>query len=680
MASLNTLRTKGGLFLSIVIGIALLAFILGDFGGRNRNHNPTVGEINDTKITYQEFEAERRFQEMRFKGANVQDAYEQTYDMAWASMLMRLSYEPGFEKLGLTISNEEMLDMVGGVFISPILTQNFRNPETGAYDPRILNDYMMQLRQQGDTYTWPFIERQIKEERMMSNFMALVSGGMFVNNIELELGVAAENYSRDARVIFKPYSEIPDSEVAVSDAEIKKYWEDHKVRFKRTAFRDIEYVAFEIVPSADDMEKGRLRAEELAAEFAAATNAEVFATLNSPDDKTPPRFVNESTVDPRMAEALFGKPEAVYGPVLNGNTFTTSRLAESRSLPDSVNLSMIALFPTDVNLADSLMRVANGSNFADLARLYSRDRQTAPSGGEVGNIDPALILANDPVMAEAVLAANKGAVTRVTGNEGYIYIIHVVNKTAPVRKVKIATVTYIVRPSSATEYEILGRAQEFHAKANGSYDNFRQAATEMALPKRMARVNSSSRDVDGMENSIRLVRWAHDHKKGTVSDPEKIGNDFIVAVITGIAEAGTASLEEVTAEIRELLARRKKGELLAERMNGSSIDQIAEALNLQVIEAEGVQMGQFSVPGIGMELRLIGAISTTEQIGKLSDPVKGSQGVYRFEVSSIDGVNEMTADDVRIKIESMNSYYLPNFIINALLEKSNVQDRRALYF
>lgn len=680
MASLNTLRTKGGLFLSIVIGIALLAFVLSDLAGRTKNTNPTIGIINDTKVKYSEFESERQSQEMRLKRANVQDTYEQAYNLAWGNMLMRLSYEPGFAKLGLNNSKDEVLDMVGGTFISPILLQNFRNPETGVYDPRILNYFLMQLREQGDNQTWPYIEQQMNEERTMSKFMSLVEGAMFVNNIEVEMGVAAENFSRDARVIFRPYSDIPDSEVNISDAEIKKFYNDNKNRFERGAFRDIEYVVFEVVPSADDMEKGRIRAEELAAEFTTAPNPELFVTLNSPDDRTPPRFVSESQVDARIAGALFGNPGAVYGPVLNGNTFTISRLADTRSLPDSVNLSMIALLSTDTNLADSLMGIANNSNFAELARLYSRDQQTAPSGGELGYIDPSMILANDAPLAEAILSANKGAITRVASKDGNIYLVHVINKTAPVRKVKIATVTYTVRPSTATENAILGQAQEFFAKADGSYENFRQAASEMAMPKRVARIGSDAREVDGMENSLKLVRWAYTNKKGAVSEPEKIGNDYVIAAITGVAEAGIAPLEEVTAEIRDILTIRRKGELLAEKMNGSSIDQIAETLNLQIIEAEGVQMGMFSIPGIGMELRLIGAISTTEQTGKLSEPVKGVQGVYRFDVSSINKVNEMTADDVRVKIESVNLYYLNNFVINALIEKSNVQDKRVLYF
>ena len=58
MAGLNTLRTKGGLFLTFVIGIALLLFVVslafenGGMGGQD----PKVAEINGEKITYTHYQ------------------------------------------------------------------------------------------------------------------------------------------------------------------------------------------------------------------------------------------------------------------------------------------------------------------------------------------------------------------------------------------------------------------------------------------------------------------------------------------------------------------------------------------------------------------------------------------------------------------------------------------------
>ena len=57
MASLNTLRTKFGVILSVVIILALLAFIisLGPEMGFFGSNDPTVGVINGEKVGYMEY-------------------------------------------------------------------------------------------------------------------------------------------------------------------------------------------------------------------------------------------------------------------------------------------------------------------------------------------------------------------------------------------------------------------------------------------------------------------------------------------------------------------------------------------------------------------------------------------------------------------------------------------------
>lgn len=679
MASLNTLRTKGGWFLTGVILIALLAFILGDLGSCRGNQNPVVGEINGVKIKYSDYMQERQTQESIIKMTGATDQGEQSYDNAWMELIMKHSYLPGFELLGLGNSEQEQIDMTSGVYLSPVIMSYFRNPETGMFDQELMRHFVREMNP-NQRAMWSYIQKQMNDERQISKFGILVANAMMVNDLEVKAGMNAENNAYDARVIFKPYSSIADSTVTVTDAEVKEYYTKHQSKYHRAASRNIEYVSFDIVPSAEDMAAGHKRAEELAAQFAAAENPTSFVTLNSPDDRTAPVFVRESEVETSVAAALLGKPDAFYGPVLSGETFTMSRLAETRMIPDSVTFSIIAVSPKEKNLADSLMGVANHANFADLARTYSQDRSTAAKGGEIGTVDPLLFSQQYPKMVEALIATPKGQIVKAE-EDGAIFLLDITGKTAPVSKVKIATVKYTVRPSSVTHAAVMNQAREFYDKAKGSYEDFNKTANEMALPKRTATIHSSDRNVTGIENSLSLVRWAFEKKKGAIAEPEEFAGSYVlVSTLTGVVEDGVAQIADVSSEIRSLLLQRKKADLLAEQMTGASLDAVAQGQNLEIYDVEALKFSAFMVPGIGFEPRLVGAICSTGQTGRLSAPVKGAQGVYLFEVTGVEKTEETTEADEKLRLESIGQYLVNQLMMMSLNEKSNIKDLRVLYF
>ncbi|MCL2560735.1 MAG: SurA N-terminal domain-containing protein [Rikenellaceae bacterium] len=680
MASLNTLRTKGGWFLTAIILIALLAFILGDIGPGTGGKDPVVAEINGVKIKYSEFSQEMHTQDnlIRMMGGGT-DTGDQAFDAAWMELIMRHSFIPGFTFLGLNNSEREQIDMTSGVFLSPVIMSYFRNPETGMFDMQMLRFFIENMGWE-QQMMWSFIQKQMNDERMMSKFGVLAANGLKVNDIDVRSGVNAENNAFDARVIFVPYTSVDDEAVSVTDAQVREYYANHKSRFRRTASRGIEYVVFDIIPSADDMAAGYRHAEDLAARFAAAENPAAFAALNS-EDRTPARFAREAEVETSVAAALLGgQPEAFYGPVLRGEMFTMSRLAESRMIPDSVRFSIIVLL--DNAPADSLMRVVNAGNFAQLARQHSEDIQTALDGGDVGTVDPLVFEQQHPAIMEALISTPRGQIVRVAEG-GATFLVHVTERSAPVRKVRIATVQYTVRPSSVTHAAAMNRAREFYNNARSGQEAFNAAVTDMALPRRVARIESGDRNVSGIENSRQLVRWAFGEKRGAVSEPQEFGDFVIVASLTDIVEDGIAPIEAVTPEIRTLLRQRAKGDMIAQQMTaaGGSIDAIAAARALEIQEVEGLAFSSFGLPGIGgMEPRLVGAITAATQVGRLSAPVQGNMGVYMFEVTNITHEENTTEIDQRLRLESVAQYFLNESIMRALYDRSNVRDFRMRYF
>ncbi len=671
MASLNTLRTKGGWFLTGIIMLALLAFILSDLSGRRGGENPTVGRVNGEKVTYMDFINERTRQEGMI-GQGGEEAAERAYQSAWSEIVSKKAIVPGFKEMGLGLSEAEQADMVsgtGGGYLSPVIEQFFRNPETGTFDPQMLAYFIQQ-----NPAMWQTVLAQAGDERLFSKYSALVANTLAINDLEVKQAAATDNSSYSARVIFKPYSSIADSTISITAGELKKYYNDHKEKFKKEASRSVEYVVFDILPSAADLKAGETRAQELAQQFAQAADPAAFAVSNS-DDKTPSAFVNEGSLTPAVATAILAGE--MYGPILDGETYTMSRLAERRLLSDSVSFGAIILSDDKASLADSLMGVVSKNNFKELALAYSEDRETPMAGGETVTLDPMGMI---PELRERLLETPIGQITRVTSG-GYIFILDVIGRTAPVSKVRVATVKYAVRASAATHAEVTGKAREFYTTAVGSKAAFDKAASEMSLAKRTAIIANTAREGDGLANSLALVRWAYGAKQGAVMEPEELTRDYIVvAVLTGVTEKGVAPFDDVETQIRSLLVQRKKGDMLAETMTGSSLNNVAQGQNLEIVETDGLQFSAFSILEFGFEPRLVGAICSSKERGKLSKPVRGVSGVYAFEVTDIVTTDTVDEAGIRARLESMQEYLMNGGVMNALYEKSNVEDYRAKYF
>ena len=118
MASLNDLRTRGGWVLTIVLAVAMLAFVLGDLfssGSIFASRQNRVGKINGEVIDYQVYlnqtENIKNIYTMLWgTSAFNADQYDMIYDEAWSDLVMTHAYAPSFEKLGLTVTNAEVVD------------------------------------------------------------------------------------------------------------------------------------------------------------------------------------------------------------------------------------------------------------------------------------------------------------------------------------------------------------------------------------------------------------------------------------------------------------------------------------------------------------------------------------------------------------------------------------------
>ncbi|MBR2049302.1 MAG: SurA N-terminal domain-containing protein [Rikenellaceae bacterium] len=688
MAGLNTLRTKGGLFLTIFIGGALLMFIIslafenGGMGGQD----PKVAEINGEKITYTHYQdtfdaVQNNLSTMSGQDYSSSEAQDAVHNVTWQQLLNQYAIEPGFAKMGIDVSDEERIELISGQYVSPIIVSAFTNPQTGMFSPEEVVNYLNAAaadQQYGPLMMqrYEMLVHDAQVQRAMEKFVGLVSKGVFVNDLEVAAGVTAANKAFTGRWVGQNYMQVADSLVKVEKADVEKYYNENKKSYKQMPSRSISYVVFEVEPTENDRLAAANEVEKIAAEFAATDEPLIYAKSKS-RETVDEAYYSKEALSAEMAAIAFGKDRnQVYGPVLENDVYHISRVTDVRSMPDSVGVSYIVLAQNAAK-ADSLMAAAKGgADFAAMAMEFSEDRATAELGGELGTLPYS---AYPEEFRAEIDNASKGSIFKVDMGQ-VVYVVRLDRKDAPVMKAQVATISYPIMASPSTEKDIHSIANQFSVAAQGSVEKFNAAAAENAVVPRVARIMNSDRQIAGMSDDSRsIVRWAFDAEVGEVSEIYTVDRDYVVAIVTEKRDEKYATLQQVYNEVYPMVVNQKKFELLKSKLAGKSLEEAAAELGVEVGTFENVTANGFYIDGIGVAPRTIGAISQAAE-GQLSQPINDITGAYVFVVDQVVEAENQTAEKEQVRQQAMAEAQAAQRMNQALYEGSEIEDLRVKFF
>ncbi len=672
MISLNTLRTKFGVILSVVIGGALLAFILSlktemGFSG----NDPEVGTVAGDDIHYSEFLAAYDDVKSQMGDAYTDEQAQQILSNAWQMVIADHVFIPGFESMGLGVSAEEHKALVRGERASNVFASAFGNPQTGEYSTEAVAQFLQQVETNPQAQqVWAYLSKQADFDRSMMKYQALVQKGAYATNLEVERGVKAANNTYNGRYVISRYSSVADSLVSVSDSEVKAYYKAHKNQYKQTPYRSIAFVEFDVV--ATDADKAAVEAEAKAAteKFSVANDLKAYARENR-HASVAQTFITAAQMTEDESKVL--TKGGVYGPALVADEWRAARVVEVRNVPEKFTLSHIVLSYTDDKLADSLVTVAKKGDFAALASKFSL-AETAAEGGNIGEVTYSTLA---PEFADALYGKKKGDVVKVTmGN--VIQVLKVDGVSASAKHYKVASLTYPLVASQQTQRDVHNAASLF--AVNAVEQGFDETVKAQGLASRSATVEKAARIVRGIEgNSIEVVRWANEAKVGDVSPLIKIDDHYVIATLKGIDKNEYRTVSEVAASIRSTLLRDKKYEIIAAKMAGSTLEEVAKAAGGDVKNFENVKYDAYYIPGIGVEPRVLGTISSLEQ-GKLSAPIKGASGVYVLVTDAVNVAAEaQTVEAEKVKQQATAEQQATRAFY-AVQELAEVEDNTVSYF
>ena len=711
MATLEKIRSKAGL-LVLVVGLALFAFIIGDFLNSGstyfRQSQERIAEIDGEVIKIQDYQARvdemTEIYKMQSGSASLPEEYmTQIRQSVFDGMVQEIVLDEATQKLGMVVGPEELFDMVQGENISPLIQQMqmFVNPQTGAFDKSALLTFLKQIDvdniatypaeqqaqlQQAQRF-WMFWEKNIKRQRLESKYTTLLSKAIAANALDAKAAFDESVENSDIVYAMQSYATIPDSTIAVSDSEIKQLYEQRKESYKQKASKIIDYIAVDIRPSKEDYDKVQADIESVKSEL---ETTDRVADLVNEDSEVPcvDAFFTENALDAEMKQfATTAEVGAIYGPVFDNDKYRLFKLIDKTNAPDSVKVSHIMLAgkgeAETKALADSLLTVLKGgASFEELAKQFSAD-QAAENGGELGWFTEATALRGvNAEFKDAVFGTPLNQIAVVKSMYG-THLVKVTEKTANVAKYKVADIDMTVSPSSKTYSNIYNELNQFISN-NHSLEKLTANAKEAGYNLVSdATVTKDDQLLGSVQNSRQVIRWAFQNDKGAISEIFECNDKFVVAAMKGSLEEGYRPVELVAAPLKAELIAQKKGEQIAAALaakNLTSVEAYAEAMGAKVDSVKFVNFATRRISGIGIEPNLNAAVAMA-QVDQVSAPVKGNNGVYVFKVyaRNKDAKTYDEAEQVRT-LDATNAYRVGFQAIQSLINKAEVEDNRIRFY
>ncbi len=663
MASLQKIRNHGALLIAIV-GLAMLAFILGDFLNSgssffNRSRE-NVGVIEGQKVHYTEYEAAKEQLTEVYKietGRSDfdEDMHAQIRNQVWNMFVMDYTMRAQAKKIGMDITADELTELCVGENVHQILRgRRAFYGEDGQYSREIVKNLISAINegsedaeqnanlQQAKTY-WMYWEKAVRMSYMQEKYTSLLQHLLKANSLDAEYAFDARQKGVSAEYVMQPYFTVADSLVKVSDRDIKKLYAQHKEQYKQTPNRAIKYIAFDIVPSEDDFKAAENLLKSLQEEFKTTEDVSLVVNTNS-DIMYDGRDYSEETVPAQFKEFAFAKG-AKAGDctdiLFENNTYAMARIMQAGySLPDSVELKAI---------------VEDGED-QELGWFKATD---LPKN-----------------IAEPALAGKRGEKFTVAQGMGeQTYEIMEIGKPTP--KVKLAILAREVTPSSKTYSIIYNNAKQFIVNNNNAeaLEAAAQEAGMTVVPQ--FNLTATTDKVGQLAASRPIVRWAFEAKEGQVSDVFECGQQFVVAALTEVNDGEYRSLEAVRAELSYEATNNAKAEYIKKELKGvESLEAAAQIMGQKVQSVERVSLADSRFGNAGMEPAVIGA-AIAQGENALSEPIQGNMGVFVIKTGAANNAEgTFNAESEKAQLSSRFAY-LPYQAIQLLEDKADITDNRA---
>ncbi len=708
MAAIGEIRKRSGLVL-IIIGAAIVAFVLSDLLKSNRSlfrESPknAVGVINEDKITIEDFrekveEIKNRYKQRRRTQELNDRILASAQDDAWNQLVFDKLFKAEQEALALRVTNKELSDFIEVNDPHPSVRRLFTD-ESGRYNKKNFRRFKQQIKRglpseatqrqveqlKKRKEQWVKLEQNLARQRERSKFFNLIKKSFHVTDLEARKQFMNKNQVASIDYLSLQQRSIADSAIAVTEDAIRQYYNKNKSDYKTEASRSLEYVVFDVNPTASDSAVIFNKLKELKREFKKRSRDSSFVELQS-DEPFDSTYLSPGQIpEPIRDSVLTGDSNDVFGPYLGENGYEIAKLMNTKPVSQTYyKASHILIKPEGSTNQDTIKAeqkakevlgdIKGGADFEKMSAKHNDD----PAAGKTGDLGWFPGSQMVPPFTEGLKQHEKGALFTVNTKFG----THIVKLTAePVNKsFQLGRVVREIYPSEKTFEDVYAKANEFRSSITSSKE-FDEAVRKAGLNKQVAEdIEPSKRLIPGLENAPELVRWAYKNQEGSLSGILELSDQYVIAHLSKVNKKGAQPLEDVKSKVRAKVLEKKKEDKVLNRMksaneSANSLKEIAQTINQQVKQAPNIKFSQAMVPGLGNENTVVGTAFGLQE-NQVSEPFVGNKGAYQIKLNRLQGA-EPPEQLVSTK-ENLSSNLTKNAearVREAMKEEANIEDMR----
>ncbi|RYY53453.1 MAG: peptidylprolyl isomerase [Chitinophagaceae bacterium] len=705
MSVIQSIQEKYAKLMAVIIALALILFVVmlafENGGSLFRGSNSRdIGTVNGKTIEFDSFEKKKEAAKAQLEqqyGGSMPGLEEQAVNQAWSQEVAGVVLAGELDKLGMAIGKNELGDILYGANPPQDLKQQFTD-STGRYNAVMAKqqvDQMLKSASAEQKMQFSAYIEQLELYRLNEKYTSLLSNSINYPKWLVEKQIADNSQLANVSMVREFYTSIADSSVKITDADIADYISKHKKQFKQEETRGIAYVNFSALPTTNDTAAAKDKLLKLKPELDSTKNLKQFLETQA-NNKFYDGYINGKTIQVPMKDSIFAQPVGTtYGPYLDGGSFSLAKLTGIRQQPDTVTVRHILVgltisdpqsgqsipirdSATAYKLADSIRNaIAQGSSFDTLLQKFSTDQGSIANGGKYEKVTAGRMVSefNDFIFANPVGA--KGIVKTEFGT----HYIEILSTTGSSPAYRVAYLTQPIEASSETDAAAVNEANLFAGKARNQKEFDAAIATLKAEGKVKAfasDITPNASQIPGLGASRAFVRDIYAADLGDVLAPQRVGENYVVAIVTEVNEKGTQSTAKARLSVEPLLRNRKKAEAITQKIGTvTTLDAVAAKLGKTIEVADSIRMQNNTSPVLAGESAVIGAAFNPENKGKVvTTPIYGSNGVYVIRVDNVSAttVSATLAEQrqARTQQAKMSSMY-PQA---ALMEAADIKDNR----
>ncbi|MCF6280212.1 MAG: SurA N-terminal domain-containing protein [Flavobacteriaceae bacterium] len=701
MAILSKIRERT-IFLILIIGMALFAFVIGDSIGSNGGQKiDVVGEVNGETISRNDFSQQLETYKARV-GRNVSDV--QAMNAVWDGLVSEQVYKEQLDKAGIVVGENDVWKSI--ISMQYFQTDpSFKN-EAGLFDEEKVKEFIANMQEDAvgaanDSpeknvwLNWLNTEENHRKNLVRSSYNSLVNAGLGASLEEGKRDYLFNNSKVTAQYVYIPYTSIADSLITITNSDYKNYINEHSKEFQVDESRSIKYVKFDVVASEDDKKAIKASLSENIIEMKNATDVVTLIHDIKSDLAINNNFVFKNKLAKDIADKVMSaNVNDVVGPYEENGHFKLSKIVAFKKMPDSVKsrhiivpyIGTVRSTSTKTKEAakktiDSIFKLVKNSSskFIAIADEVNSDG-TKGKGGDIGWVSNLSAFSPnfDLDFANYLFDNKKGDVQIVETKFGF-HIIKIDDQKNFQNTVQLATLSRQIGPSEVTEAKYYQDAETFASEISKG-DSFDDIAKESEYKVSYGnKLKELGENVPGLTgNQRQIIRWAFndDTDINTVKRFDIDKGGYAVAILTNKTAKGTATAADVAGQIKSIIIKNKKAAMIVKKMVATTLEDIAKENAVSVKTASKVTLASPTISGVGKESGVVGAMSNAKE-GEVVKGIKGVKGVFAIKVISKENPTELGnyatfRNKLSAKAKSKSAQ-----LYNALKEASDIEDNRA---